>query len=74
MNTKRIVIHITYVILIANAAYYSEQIEQHRGNTPKTLTILNELLWKNHDKSNPKVVNINNIKTEDKSKISNEFF
>ena len=60
------------LIRIAKAAYYSEQIEQHRGNISKTLKIINKLLGKNH-KSNPQIVNINNIQTEDTSKISNAF-
>ena len=61
------------LIRIAKAAYYSEQIEQHRGNISKTWKILNKVLGKNHDKSNPQIFNINNIQTEDKSKISNAF-
>ena len=61
------------LIRIAKEAYYSEQIEQHRGNISKTWKILNKLLGKNHDKSNPQIFNINNIQTEDKSKISNAF-
>ena len=61
------------LIRIAKATHYSEQIEQHRGNISKTWTILNKLLGKNHDKSNPQIFNINNIQTEDKSKISNAF-
>ena len=61
------------LIRTAKAAYYSEQIEQHRGNISKTWTILNKLLGKNHDKSNPQIFNIKNIQTEDKSKISNAF-
>ena len=55
------------LIRIAKAAYYSEQIEQHRCNISKTWKILNKLLGKNHDKSNPQIVNINNIQTKDKS-------
>ena len=46
------------LIRIAKATHYSEQIEQHRGS--KTWTILNKLFGKNHDKSNPQIVNINN--------------
>ena len=61
------------LIRIAKAAYYSEQIEQHRGNISKILKIQNKLLGKNHDKSNPHIFNIYNIQTEDKSKISNAF-
>ena len=61
------------LIRIAKAADYSEQIEQHRGNISKTWTILNKRLGKNHDKSNPQIFNINNIQTEDKSKISKAF-
>ena len=60
------------LIRIAKAAY-SEQIEQHRGNISKTWKILNKLLGKNHEMSNPQNFNINNIQTEDKSKISNAF-
>ena len=61
------------LIRIAKATHYSEQIEQHRGNISKTWKILNKLLGKNHDKSNPQIFNINNIQTEDKSKISDAF-
>ena len=61
------------LIRIAKATRYSEQIEQHRGNISKTWKILNKLFGKNHDKSNPQIFNINNIQTEDKSKISNAF-
>ena len=34
------------LIRIAKAAYYNEQIEQHRGNISKTWKILNKLLGK----------------------------
>ena len=34
----------------------------------KTWKILNKLLGKNHDKSNPQIFNINNSQTKDKSK------
>ena len=59
------------LIRIAKASHYSEQIEQHRGNISKTWKCLNKLLGKNLNKSNPQIFNINNIQTEDKSKISN---
>ena len=39
----------TRLIRIAKAAYYSEQIEQHRGNISKTWIIQNQLLGKNQD-------------------------
>ena len=44
-----------------------------RGNILKTWNFLNKLLGKNLNKSNPQIFNINNIQTEDKSKISNAF-
>ena len=61
------------LIRIAKATHYSELIEQHRGNISKTWKILNKLLGKNLNKSNPQIFNINNIQTEDKSQISNAF-
>ena len=61
------------LIRIAKTTHYSEQIEHHRGNISKTWKIINKLIGKNHDKSNSQILNINNIQTDDKSKISNAF-
>ena len=61
------------LIRVAKTTHYSEQIERHRGNISKTWKIINKLIGKNNDKSNPQIFNINNIQTDDKSKISNAF-
>ena len=61
------------LIRVAKTTHYIEKIEHHRGNISKTWKIINKLIGKNHDKSNSQIFNVNNIQTDDKSKISNAF-
>ena len=73
MTIKFIVIYITDLFALLKQLTVVNKLNSIGVNISKTWKILNKLLGKNHDKSNPQIFNINNIQTEDKSKISNAF-